>query len=311
MRPSRRRGSALLVVLWVVALLSFLIITSMMVSMQDVETISSRNVVFRAKQLAEAGVAVGVHPMIKPTDPLLRKQVSARESYEVNITTEESRLNINALLTDTNRAVLERLFASWGLNLVDAQAVVDCLMDWVDADDQKRLKGAERPEYTRLGFPDRPYNRPFQSLDEMSLVLGMDMVAVVNPKWKEAFTLWGSGQLDINEAPPELIAVVADVPLQNAMMLVRERNGADGIPHTLDDQPIQSIEEAMGLLGVPPTAAQGQNPVATIFTLHGAVKRVDSIGHVGSYSRKISVIVQTTGGAPNQSPILEWRESAN
>src|ERR1700744_5071108 len=91
-RPTHRfsgRASALLVVLWVVALLSLLIVTSMMVAMQDVETVTSREMVFRARQLAEAGLAVGVHPLVKPNDPLLRRRVSANESYEVTITTEE------------------------------------------------------------------------------------------------------------------------------------------------------------------------------------------------------------------------------
>ncbi|MCE9518415.1 MAG: hypothetical protein K8R87_02430, partial [Verrucomicrobia bacterium] len=115
------RGSALLVVLWVIALLSFLIITSMMVVMQDVETVAARRLAFRARQLAEAGLAIGANPLVKPGDPLLRKQMGYAESYEVKITTEESRLNIGALLTEERRVVLERLFASWGLRPLEAQ----------------------------------------------------------------------------------------------------------------------------------------------------------------------------------------------
>jgi len=311
---SVRRGSALLVVLWVIALLSMLIITSMMVAMQDVETVTSRRMVFEARLLAEAGLAVGVHPSIKAGDPLLRKKVSTVESYEVNITTEESRLNINALLTEEKRPVLERVFQAWGLAPVDAESVVDCLMDWVDADDMKRLKGAEKQDYARLGFKDRPYNRPFQSLDEVALVKGMDLVAEAQPRWREAFTLWGAGQLDINEAPAELIALVAGIPVTQARTLVAARNGPDGIPHTKDDQPIQSLEEAMGLLGVPPQGAPGQGGQpqgwSGLFTLHGNVQRVDSVGRVGTYARRISVIVQKNGVGGGQSPILEWREAS-
>jgi hypothetical protein len=275
--------------------------------------------VFQARLLAEAGLAVGVHPSIKPGDPLLRKRVSAMESYEVNITTEERRLNINALLTEDKRPVLERLFEGWGLAPVDAETVVDCLMDWVDADDMKRLKGAEKQDYERMGFKDRPYNRPFQSLDEVALVKGMELVAEAQPRWRDAFTLWGSGQLDINEAPPQLIAIVAGIPVMQARALVSTRDGPDGIPHTKDDQPIQSVDEAMVLLGVPPqgppsAAAPGQGGQAQgwsgLFTPHGNVQRVDSIGRVGTYARRISVIVQKSGVGGGQSPILEWREAA-
>jgi type II secretory pathway component PulK len=294
----------LLVVLWVLALLSFLIITSMMVAMKDVESISSHRLVFRARELAESGLAVGANPAIKPDDPLLHKQFSSVESYDVNITTEESRLNLNALLTEERREVLERLFTSWGLQPVDAQAVVDCLMDWVDPDDTKRLKGAERPEYTRDGFPDRPYNHPFQTLDEAALVRGMDAVTQLNPRWKDWFTLWGSGAVDVNEASPEVIVAATGAQLQSARSLVARRNGPDGIPHTKDDEPVADLNEAYQILGVPPPA---DGPFVNLLTLHGSIARVDSRGRAGSYVRHISVVLQKGG---SMSQIMEWRESA-
>jgi general secretion pathway protein K len=298
------RGSALLVVLWVIALLSFLIVTSMMVVMQDVETVASRRLVFRARQLAESGLAIGANPLVRSGDPVLRKTTGYGESYEVNITTEEGRLNIAALLTEEKRVILERLFGSWGLRPLEAQEVVDALMDWVDADDFKRLKGAEKEDYKKDGFNDRPYNRTFQTLDEVTLVRGMDLVAQANPGWREAFTLWGAGALDVNEAPAELIAVVADAPLSAARSLVAERNGPDGIPHTEDDQPIKSLDEAMILLGV---HAAPQPGGAGLFALQGSVARVDSVGRAGTCTRRLSVIMQK--GAGGRSPVLEWRES--
>lgn len=299
------RGSALLVVLWVIALLSFLIITSMMVVMQDVETVAARRLVFRARQLAEAGLAIGANPLVKPGDPLLRRSFGHAESYEVNITTEESRLNIGALLTEEKRVVLERLFSSWGLRPLESQAVVDALMDWVDADNFKRLTGAEKTDYQKEGFNDRPYNRPIQSLDEVMLVRGMDLVIQANPKWRNAFTLWGAGGLDINEAPAELIAIVADVPVSAAHALVSARNGPDGIRYTEDDEPVQSIDEAMVLLGA---NAAPQAGGTGLFILKGTVARIDSVGRTGAYTRRISVILQKgTGG---RSPVMEWREAS-
>lgn len=302
------RGSALLVVLWVIALLSFLIITSMMVVMQDVETVAAHRLVFRARQLAETGLAIGANPVIKAGDPLLRKQTGPAESYEVNITTEESRLNLSALLTDDRRAVLERVFAAWGLRPPEAQAVVDAMMDWVDVDDLKRSPvSAEKFDYNRDGFPDRPFNRPFQNLDEVTLVRGMDLVMQANPAWKNAFTLWGSGALDLNEAPAELIAIVADVPLSTARAFVADRNGPDGIPHTQDDQPVKNLEEAMAQLGVPAAAGAAPGGASSLFTVQGSVARVDSVGRAGGCTRKISVVlIKALGG---RSPILEWRET--
>ncbi len=292
----------MLVVLIIISMLSFLIITSMMVAMQDVETVASRQIVLRARMLAETGLNIGAHPALKSGDPLLSRRISANESYEAVITTEEGRLNINSMLTEERRAILERVFVSWGLKLPDAQGVVDCLMDWTDADDFKRLKGAEKADYLKEGYPGKPFNRPFRSLDEMLLVRGMERVEEANPRWRDSFTLWGSGQLDINEAFPELIAAVANVPVSSTRALNSARNGPDGIAHTTDDEPLKNIDEAMALLGI--KAADG----AGLFTLVGTTRRVDSLGRVGNYARRLSVILQNNSDGPS---IMDWRESAD
>ena len=299
--PRSSSGSALLAVLWLLAFLSFLIVTTMMVVMQGVSTSGSREMVFRARQLAEQGLSLGVHPAMKATDPMLHQQLSGGESFDVVITSEESRLNINAFLTDDKRQVLERLFGSWGLDPPDAQTVVDCLMDWVDQDDFKRMRGAEHEDYKKEGYPDRPYNRPFASLDEMELVLGMDLVAKANPNWREAFTLWGAGAVDINEASAPIIAAVANVMPDKAQSLVSLRDGPDGVAHTPDDLPVESIEQAMTELGANP----GDASIAGNFTLKGTTLRVRSVGRVGGYARGVDAVVQSSQGGVQ---ILEWRE---
>ena len=66
-----RRGSALFMVLWVIALISFLtlgLIELMKIDI-DMEVIRSKD--FRAQQLAESGYAIAIHPSIERFDPLL------------------------------------------------------------------------------------------------------------------------------------------------------------------------------------------------------------------------------------------------
>ena len=69
-------GSVLLAVLCLLAVLSFLIITTAAMSKQHGEMQQARSSMIRARQLAEAGIAVAAHPVIKAGDPLLRKTVS-------------------------------------------------------------------------------------------------------------------------------------------------------------------------------------------------------------------------------------------
>ncbi len=101
-------GSVLLALLCLVAVLSFLIVSTATLAHQHGEQQQARLGMLRARQLAEMGIAVAAHPMIKAGDPLLRQNVSGVEYYETLLSTEEARLNLNALLTPENLPVLER-----------------------------------------------------------------------------------------------------------------------------------------------------------------------------------------------------------
>lgn len=307
MRPcrqtQRQRASALIIVLWVVALLSFLIITALMVAMQDAETVGARKVVFRAKQLAEMGVAVASHPLVKPSDPILRNRISATESYEAIITSEEARLNLNAMLTEERSPILVELFGRWGLDPAPAQALTAALIDWTDADDLKiRPDSAEELDYRAAGVEDRPFNRPFQNLEEAMMVAGMDVLMEARPDWRDWFTLRGNGQLDVNEASAEMISLVTGAPAHLAEALVQQRTGPDKIPHTEDDLPLQSIEEALAILGL---AGEDAAAMGQLLTVKGTTLRIVSIGRAGDLARGIAVVLRKEGAQPK---ILEWRE---
>lgn len=300
---STRRGSALLMVLWVVGFLTLLVTTAMLVLRQDIETAASQRVVSRTRQLAEMGLAIAVHPQVKPNDPLLHGKVSATESYEAMVTTEEGRLSLKTLLTEERRPILERIFRQWGLKPLDAESVVDAMMDWVDADDLKRLKGAEHRDYQEMGLADRPYNHDFLSLDEAALVSGMEQVEQMHPNWRDEFTVFGQGQLDLNEATAQRIAVLLNVEESRAESLVADRMGPDGKPHTDDDELIVNLDEALSRLGLSGEASQ---QAASLVTLQGSTRRIESVGRIGDQERGLVVVFQKADtGRPH---VLEWKE---
>ncbi len=63
----------------------------------------------------------------------------------------------------------------------------------------------------------------------------MDRVMQIEPHWKSAFTVWGNGWLNLNEARPDLIAAMLNIPATTAWSFTRHRDGVDGRPCTLDD----------------------------------------------------------------------------
>ena len=295
----------LLAVLCLVVMLSFLVITTAGMSKQHADMQIARMGMTRARQLAEEGIAVAVHPVIRAGDPLLRRNVSDIESYEAQLTTEERRLNLNALLTPDHLPMLERIFQSWGMSLSDAQDIAASMMDWVDPDDLKRRPGsAEKLDYEFAGRTGLPLNRPFSSLDEVELVARMNEVRALKPDWRNWFTLRGSGQLDINTAPAEIIAAVTGASLENAMMLVKTRNGLDGVAFTQDDAPFKSIEAAVSMLGMMGPGSAGALP---LLTLQGPTRHIECVGTAGDARCGIGLVLTVASGRPR---IAEWSECA-
>ncbi len=95
---------------------------------------------------------------------------------------EASKLNVNT-------ATQEMLESVPGMTTALAAAIID----WRDADSELTSEGAESPEYETLDTPYSAKNGPFESLEELRLVQGMDLSVL----WGEDAN--GNGVLDENE----------------------------------------------------------------------------------------------------------------
>jgi general secretion pathway protein K len=293
-RPAR--GSALIAVLWLVAILAMASMAAIRVVSFDVDLATAQVHGFRARQLAEMGIAIGANPAVKRTDPLLRQMSEeSGEGFEARLISEGEKFNINALVLKQDEQLLKSLFIDWGLTLDEAQAVTDCLIDWVDTNDETGLTGAESEWYLAEGRLNQPFNRPFYNLDEVRLVKGMDYVEALKPDWRDWFTIWSSGQLDLNEASAELIAVAAEVSVEEAAVIPETVRGPDGIRETEDDAPFQQLEQALALLGVDTSM---RPEITARMTVNDATQRIESIGTVSGAKRKITVIVRNRTGRP-------------
>ncbi len=294
--PRVRKGSSLVAVLFLIAVLAMACVTAIRVVSFDVDLATSRVHGFRARQLAEMGIAIAANPAVKRSDPLLR-QVSeeSAEGFEARIISEGEKFNINAIVLRQDEQLMKSMFMDWGLDLDQAQALGDALIDWVDGNDEVGLNGAESEWYTQEGYVNMPFNRPFYNLDEVRLVRGMDYVEALKPDWRNWFTIWSAGALDLNEAPAELIAAAAEVSVEEAAVIPETVRGADGIRDTEDDKPFQSVEQALALLGVDGTL---RPEVSARMTVNDTTTRIESIGMVEGAKRKITVIVRNRTGRP-------------
>jgi general secretion pathway protein K len=296
-RPRRlASGAALLAVIWLISILAIAAMTALRVISFDMELASAKIHGSRARQVAEMGIAVGSNPVVKRWDPILRQMNGETgEGFEVRVRSEGGRFNINAILLQDDKPLLRSIFQQWGLELDEAQAVTDALVDWVDEDDNVSLNGAEKDYYEKIGRTNQPFNRPFYDISEVRLVRGMDLVEALRPDWREWFTVWSSGALDLNEAPAELIAAAAECTVEEAEIIPQTIRGMDGELDTEDDVPFENAAAALDLLRVD---VNGRPDLAKRFTVNDATTRIESIGQADGAKRKITVIVRNRTGKP-------------
>lgn len=285
----RSRGSALMLMIWAVLLMSVTV-------MGVVEYIRSSTIEanlaeheFRALALAESGLAVGMHPNTRRGDIVLKQKVGTDSGFDVVINYEGARLPINFATDERLREAIYNLMIYWQLNAQDASIVADSLADWVDNDNTPRANGAEADYYKQLGIYDAPRNQGFVRVDEMLLVRGMDVVDLHKPDWREYFSVYGEGQIDLRTVFKDVIIAVTGASLNDADRFIRERDGADGIPGTEDDRRIRD-EEAYQLLGL---TGDRLNAIKGIVNDDDTtLRRITSIGWVGEKRAKIIIVTR-------------------
>ena len=293
--PRKSSGAALMAVLWLIAILSMACMATLRVISFDMELASAKVHGSRARQVAEMGIAVGSNPVVKRSDPILHYSGEMGETFDVKVISEGGRFNINSIILQDDKALLKSMFMDWGLEIDVAQEVADALADWIDADDDEQLNGAEVKYYEAEGRINQPFNRPFYDINEVSLVRGMDMVEAVRPDWRDWFTIWSSGGLDLNEASAELIAAAAEIPVEQAEIIPETVRGTDGIRDTTDDVPFQNAAAALDLLGID---AESRPDIVKRFTVNDSTTRIESIGFAEGAKRKITAIVRNRTGKP-------------
>jgi len=299
------RGAALLLVLWAIAILSFSVLWVSNLVNSEMESGSADVRGMAARELALSGVALGLHPQVTREDTaLLDREIRPGERLRVRIRGEGARFNINQLLAAQETVVLKNLFILWGLSNDESDVLIDRLIDWVDNDIGRRLNGAEQAEYEAAGMVGAPANRPFRSVDEMGRVLGMDALTAGHPGWREAFTIFGDGKIDVNEADSDVLQAATGLTPEMVADILRMRRGGDEVEPSEDDFKFKDIQQLNGWLQASPLPP---DQVAGRLTTQSTVKRIDSRGIVGECERLISVVAESGEGVQATNYLL-WEE---
>jgi general secretion pathway protein K len=295
MAAKNEKGMVLLLVLVIVALLASLVTEfafSTLVDLRLTETFRDRT---RAWYLAKGGIQAG--RMILQEDRNGYDHLGEMwgigipaypvgEDGMVSITIEDldARMNINKIVKSGNPDpfVLDRfvlLFTNLGLDEPDALA--DALIDWIDADEAPRPKGAESDYYQRLEKPYAARNNSLDTVDELALVRGFtpEVLAQIAPY----VAVFGSEAVNINTAPVEVLMAISTVPP------LIDRGQAEEIVASRTDKPFAQ------------TAELGQRISALVNVLQSSISvksttfQINAEAMVNDGVRRASAIVNSDG----------------
>jgi len=287
------RALALPIVLWSIAFLAGLVVLVAGVVGNWIADEARAERVFRARQLALSGIAIGLNPAVKPGDPLLHSGSKETEGFEVRLSDESGKINPNFWIAQNHREIFIRLFDAWGVDPKERDAAIDGLADWIDADDFRSLAGAERGEYEADGRAGFPANRPLIHIREMEAILGMDRALASHEGWQELFTVWHNGKINLQHAGEPLLTELVELTSEQCRSLFELRAGPDAVEGNEDDVKFESIEAAAKLIG-----ARGRQleQLEEFFDVAGGVRRIESTGFCAGTEHRIVVIAPENGG---------------
>lgn len=177
----RQNGVAMVLVLWLVALLT--IIAASFSTHSKIESRLAGNVkdTLQAKLLAQSGFNRAIMELMV-NDPQNRWNFNG-QVYPLETELGELKIairNVSGLL-DLNRASADQLSKLFVIVTDDQQqreALVDRLNDWRDGDDLRRVNGAEDKDYRAAGYPYTTAGEDLKTIEELAYVMGFDAARV-------------------------------------------------------------------------------------------------------------------------------------
>ncbi|MBS4060993.1 MAG: general secretion pathway protein GspK [Bacteroidetes bacterium] len=239
-----QKGIILIIVLWVLTILMVIVLSfSVMARTESYSTLAYREELEK-KFLAEAGVERGIAELfyrnlfknanifeegrrVWRADGTAYSVLLSPGYFTVKIIDESGKIDINTL-TDLSGIILRSLLINSGIQERDASEIVDSILDWKDADDLRRLNGAEDDFYMSLPVPYKAKNGRFDTLEELLLVKGITPGILYGGNQKKGIldfiTIYSnSTTINLLSAPKEVLLAVPGFTPEIADEIISKR----------------------------------------------------------------------------------------
>jgi type II secretory pathway component PulK len=328
-------GAALMLALWALFLLSAMVISWALDINSRLTVSGNASRVLDAEAMASSGADLALHPLVKPDSANLHRQIGNQEGYDVQITGEEGRLDLNWLTLNedpTKLAILRQYLALKGVELNDVDTMMDSLLDWVSPN-----KGLHHLNACPETDTYRPPRAPLTSVDDLKKICGWEKFTA-KLGWDEDFTVLplpalGQYRIDLAWASRDVLralsAVLPGISDDKVDRFLQLRRGPDGIDGTADDYQFGGTAqgtassalaggslppEVLTTLGLNQQQSQQPLPGSTtsigLLTFKGPILRVVSVGKSGDVTRSVQMIISkaSLGGAAGQPTVMSWKE---
>jgi hypothetical protein len=285
--------------LWALFLLSAMVISWALDIDSRLTLSGDANRGLAAEAMAASGAEVALHPSVKPSSPNLHRALGAREGYDVSITGEGGRLNLNWLTAGEDPIRLEILRKYLELKRVDLNErdrMMDALLDWVGPN-----AGLHRLNAPPETADYRPPHAPLTSVDELKKIFGWSEFTS-QPGWEDDFTIDSSGPIDLAWASRDVLRALPGMRDDFVDRFLQLRRGSDGIDGTADDAQFGNLADIQYALGFSPEQFQ---QLAALVGFNDQVIRILSVGKSGNIARTVKMVVRKSGNIPE---VIAWKE---
>ena len=297
-RQNQIRGAALMLSLWALFLLSAVVISWALDIDSRISISGNANRALEAEAMACSGTEIALHPAVKAGSRVLKGGFGKNQRYDVKITGEGGRFNLNWLLAGENPTRLEMLrkyLELKGVDLNERDRMIDCLLDWVDPDNLVRLNGAESEgDY-------QPANELLTRIEDLKKVKGWsDFTASAD--WQDDFTLNSTGPVDVAWASRTVLLALPGMTDQIVDRFLEMRRGPDKLDGTEDDLQLQSLEDVRIAFGLSP---EQFSAISAMIGFRDPVVRITSTGKSAQVTRVVQMVVRKSGDV---AQLISWKE---
>ena len=288
------RGFALIVVLWFLVLIAA--ISTHLLANARHETAIARNILAAAsaEALADAGVAqavfnqTGAEAARWKLDGAPHLIALPEGNLTLRLSDERQKINPNT----ASDALLAALFEAAGVERPLARRLGSSVADWVDRDSETRPLGAEHEQYAKAGRSYAPPNLPFESLDELQLVLGLtpQVYALVRPYLT----------IHSNQERPE--GRNAPLLIQRVLLLAprQDTRAGDGSP-IAEEGNLTADERAAAEIEQERAQGEAESSDAAVIALEVTARTASG----GTFVR--DAVLRLDPGSPKAYIVLDWR----